>query len=209
MPPTSLPGVTARCSRTQRVLEAAASVFLKHGFSAASTDMIQQAAGVSKATVYACFQSKEALFEAVIEHECTRFADAVRAVHLEQPDFASRLRALGQAYLGLLLSERGLALYRVVVAEGPRFPKVARTFYLSGPAVVYKMMSEHLNKAVEDGQADVHAMGVEGAARQFLSLLRGDAQMECLTHPEARPSEAQRDAWVEAAVTTFLRAFSV
>ena len=209
MPPTSLPGVTARCSRTQRVLEAAASVFLKHGFSAASTDMIQQAAGVSKATVYACFQSKEALFEAVIEHECTRFADAVRAVHLEQPDFASRLRALGQAYLGLLLSERGLALYRVVVAEGPRFPKVARTFYLSGPAVVYKMMSEHLNTAVEDGQADVHGMGVEGAARQFLSLLRGDAQMECLTHPEARPSEAQRDAWVEAAVTTFLRAFSV
>ena len=209
MPPTSLPGVTARCSRTQRVLEAAASVFLKHGFSAASTDMIQQAASVSKATVYACFQSKEALFEAVIEHECTRFAEAVRAVHLDQPDFASRLRALGQAYLGLLLSERGLALYRVVVAEGPRFPKVARTFYLSGPAVVYKMMSEHLNKAVEDGQADVHAMGVEGAARQFLSLLRGDAQMECLTHPEARPSEAQRDAWVEAAVTTFLRAFSV
>ena len=35
------------------VLLAASDVFLEHGFSAATTDMIQQRAGVSKATVYA------------------------------------------------------------------------------------------------------------------------------------------------------------
>src|SRR3546814_6513872 len=35
------------------VLRAARNVFLTHGFSAATTDMIQREAGVSKSTVYA------------------------------------------------------------------------------------------------------------------------------------------------------------
>ena len=56
-------------SKKDRVAIAATDVFLTHGFSAATTDMIQQAAGVSKATVYASWSSKEALFSAVIEQQ--------------------------------------------------------------------------------------------------------------------------------------------
>jgi AcrR family transcriptional regulator len=41
------------------------AVFLANGFSAATTDMIQQAAGVSKSTVYSHYPNKEALFAAV------------------------------------------------------------------------------------------------------------------------------------------------
>ncbi|WP_412770482.1 helix-turn-helix domain-containing protein [Ralstonia solanacearum] len=41
------------------VLKAATEVFLAHGFSAATTDMIQRRAGVSKATMYGRFPNKE------------------------------------------------------------------------------------------------------------------------------------------------------
>jgi hypothetical protein len=40
-------------------------------------------------------------------------------------------------------------------------------------------------------------------------MLRGEGQMESLTHPQARPSAAQLDQWVALAVTTFLRAFGI
>lgn len=46
-------------------------VFLIHGFSGTTTDMIQKEAGVSKATMYGCFKNKEAMFAAVIERQCT------------------------------------------------------------------------------------------------------------------------------------------
>lgn len=55
------------------MLEGAKAIFLERGYAAASTDMIQQAAGVSKSTVYAYYPNKEALFTAVIEIECERF----------------------------------------------------------------------------------------------------------------------------------------
>src|SRR3546814_1070545 len=41
------------------VLRAARNIFLTHGFSAATTDMIQREAGVSKSTVYAHYANKE------------------------------------------------------------------------------------------------------------------------------------------------------
>src|SRR3546814_12224602 len=59
------------------VLRAARNVFLTHGFSAATTDMIQREAGVSKSTVYAHYANKEALFTAVIEAECASFTNTV------------------------------------------------------------------------------------------------------------------------------------
>ena len=39
------------------------------------------------------------------------------------------------------------------------------------------------------------------------SLLRSDAQLQYLMHPEATPSEAQLDRWVDGAVATFLAAY--
>ena len=44
------------------IMQAAKALFLEHGFGAVSMDQIARQAGVSKATVYAHFTSKEKLF---------------------------------------------------------------------------------------------------------------------------------------------------
>ena len=49
-----------------QVLEGARIVFLRDGFEGASVDDIAREAGVSKATLYSYFASKEELFFAVI-----------------------------------------------------------------------------------------------------------------------------------------------
>jgi AcrR family transcriptional regulator len=189
------------------VLAGARSVFLAHGFSAATTDMIQQAAAVSKATVYARYPNKEALFKAVIEAECERFLATVRATVIRSGKLREVLEAMAQAYLRVVLSPAGLALYRTVVGEAPRFPALARRFYLVGPHGFNAIVERVLGEAAGRGKLDCSSVGLEMAAIHFVNLVRGEAQMQCLTHPEAVPEQAQYDQWAMAAVTTFLRAF--
>lgn len=189
------------------VLAGARSVFLAHGFSAATTDMIQQAAGVSKTTVYARYATKEALFIAVIEAECERFLETVRATVIRPRKLREALEAMAQAYLRVVLSPAGLALFRAVVGEAPRFPALARRFYLVGPHGFNAIVERFLEEAAARGELDVSSVGLETAAVHFVNLVRGEAQMQCLTHPGAVPAQAQYDRWATAAVTTFLRAF--
>src|ERR1700747_3744516 len=51
-----------------RILDAAQRVFLKRGYQSASIDEIAEVAPASKPTIYAHFEGKEALFEAVVAH---------------------------------------------------------------------------------------------------------------------------------------------
>lgn len=194
-------------TRADTILNAARSVFLAHGFSAATTDMIQREARVSKSTVYATWPTKEALFAAVIQRECGQFANSLRHMEFESEDITRSLIRLARAYLGLVVSPTGLALYRVIVAEAPRFPELGRTFFAAGPEVVASIVGQFLERAAARGQIDVQAVGYTTAANLFISIVRGEAQLECLTHPNARPSDAQIDRWVEAAVHTFVNAF--
>jgi AcrR family transcriptional regulator len=191
------------------VLNAAAAVFLAHGFSAASTDMIQSKAGVSKATMYACFPNKEAMFMAVIERECAAMAEMFRSIRTTPGDLSRMLSELGGAYLGFVLTPTMQALYRVVVAEAPRIPNLGRRFYLAGPQVAISVVAERLSEVARAGEIDVQSVGLEAAAALFLGMVRAEAQLECLTHPDARPSALQVDRWVQIAVTTFLRAFGI
>ncbi|AXW64055.1 TetR family transcriptional regulator (plasmid) [Ralstonia solanacearum] len=189
------------------VLKAATAVFLAHGFSAATTDMIQRKASVSKATMYACFPNKEAMFAAVIEQECAKMAATIRAIQAAPGDIAKTLTDIGLSYLRFVLSPTALALYRVVVAEAPRFPDLGRRFYLAGPKVVTSMLAAWLKEAAQDGEIDIQSIGVDAAATLFISLVRTEGQLESLTHPDAQPSAAQLDHWVQLAVTTFMAAF--
>ncbi|USP11876.1 TetR/AcrR family transcriptional regulator [Aeromonas dhakensis] len=196
-----------RSDKELAVLSAATKVFLEHSFSAATTDMIQREAGVSKATMYACFPNKEALFAAVIEHLCASMTTAFKTMRVSPGNIAKTLTDIGMSCLYIVLSPTALALNRVVTAETPRFPELGRRFYLAGPKVVTSMVAERLNEAAKIGEINVQSIGVEAAATLFLSMVRAQAQTECLTHPDTRPSAAQMDYWVQIAVTTFLAAF--
>jgi AcrR family transcriptional regulator len=201
------PGTQPLPSKAETVLAAAGQVFLTHGFSAATTDMIQREAGVSKSTVYAHYPNKEALFVAVIERHCARLAHLLDNIAFEPGNLRQALMALGGAYLRTVVSPNGLALYRTVVAEAPRFPQLARTFYRAGTRVVLETTSKCLAQAAAAGEVDLTSIGLETATLTFAGLVRSEPQLHYLMHPEARPSAEQVDQWVSCAVGTFLRAY--
>lgn len=59
------------------MLAAAVKVFARRGFNAASMDEIAEDAGISKPMVYAYLGTKEELFRACLQRECTRLMTAV------------------------------------------------------------------------------------------------------------------------------------
>jgi TetR/AcrR family transcriptional regulator, mexJK operon transcriptional repressor len=200
-------GAGAPSEKARVVLAGARSVFLANGFSAATTDMIQQAAGVSKSTVYSHYPNKEALFVAVVEAECELFLKTIPKPEFKGKSFADILSAMAQAYLEVVLSRDGLALYRAIVSEAPRFPELGRRFYLAGPGAMNNIVADTLEAAASKGEVDLGGMGLDSAAALFVNMVRGEAQIQCLMHPDSKASPAQRDRWAKDAVTAFLRAF--
>ena len=53
-------------AKARNILEAARALFIARGYEAASMDAVAKAANVSKATVYAYFNSKNELFAAIV-----------------------------------------------------------------------------------------------------------------------------------------------
>lgn len=77
-----------------RVLIAAAEVFARTGFLAASMNDIVEAAGVTKGAVYFHFPSKEALAVAVVEEQFAQWPPLVAAIIEHSPDALTSVVAL-------------------------------------------------------------------------------------------------------------------
>jgi TetR/AcrR family transcriptional repressor of mexJK operon len=190
--------------KRRQVLDAAAGLFMAQGYGATSMDAVARAAGVSKATLYAYFAGKDELFAAIVGEACTRHAEASGAGHGEDAaDVRAALGAIGRSYLAFLVRDDVMAIYRVVMAEGPRFPELGHAFFASGPRKILAWLSGWVRQRQAQG-----ALGLgeaEMMAEQFLALLRTSGFMRrILGLPEEKTSI---DATVDAAVATFLAAF--
>lgn len=196
-----------RPSRAAAVLRAAREIFFEHGFAAATTDMIQRAAGVSKSTLYAHFPNKEGIFAAVITAECNASVLQVRSLRTPDASIDQRLMAVALAYLDIVLRPDGLALYRIVIAEAPRTPDLARCFYEAGPAAINHYLEELLAAASASGEISLEPVSVGKAAAMLSNMIRGEVHMRALTELHASPDADQRSQWAALAVSTFLRAY--
>jgi len=189
------------------VLQAARKVFLAHGFSNATTDMIQREAGVSKSTVYAHFANKETLFSAVVQTECFSTSTSMRTIRYKPGQLRDVLHEVANVYLNVVLSKSGAALARMVIAEVERFPNLGKIFYESGPRASIKVVANIMGSANEAGDLELGSLTSEAAARIFIGSVRSELQLYYLTHPDDMPTKAQKDQWITFIVDTFTRAY--
>ena len=186
--------------KTQAIIKAACHYFLQYGYNGATTDLIQKKAGVSKATLYNHFPTKESLFASVVNTQCKLFVEQVRAISLPDTHFSESLFRIGEAYLTLLLAPENQALFRAVVAEAPRFPGLAKTFYDAGPASILPVIAEAVNRALQKHELAVNGCEPLRLATDFITVLRGQSQMYCLLHPDFIPDQNIIAEWVSEAV---------
>ena len=194
----------AEPERRQLLLDAAESVFLELGFSAASMDDIAHRAGMSKKTLYRIFDTKKSLFAAVIAAR-----RAVLDAMIESNTGAGNEAAedvLG-CYLNkvarFVLAPRQAALYRLVIAESLREPELAHAFYHEGPCKVRAVLEGWLARQHRKGTLNVP--DPERDAGMLCSMAISELQMRLLVGGLRAPDEALIDATVTRAVELFLQ----
>ncbi len=117
-------------ARRDAILRAALHVFAEHGFEAARLDDVAKRAGVAKGTLYLYFRDKTALFEEIIRNAASPLITRFETMS-EVPDVPTPvlLEGLFATFIKEVLGTERKLVLRLVIAEGPRFPAIAKFYY--------------------------------------------------------------------------------
>ena len=205
LPMAATPERQDRAKRRQ-IMEGARAVFLAQGFDGASMGEIARQAGVSKGTLYVYFDSKEALFEAIVEAECASQAEQVFALDASDHDVEAVLTRLGCAYVRFLCRPGGQSSLRTVISISERMPAIGKQFYEAGPATGIARLSRYLEDQVAGGYLAIP--GVEVAAAQFLDACQSTMFKPLVFNFAPPPAEERINHVVGIAVGTFMAAYA-
>jgi AcrR family transcriptional regulator len=186
--------------RRAAMLEAATAVFLQRGYEGATLAEIIARSGGSRATLYALFGDKAGLFAAIIAALRERIVAPVSA-RIEGSAEAALL-AVGTGFMRVMMAPESLGLYRVVIAEGARFPDLAEAVFSAGPKAAADGLSRYLAEKVRSGELMLTDSGV--SARHFLEMVKGDLHFRALLGLAPAPSAEEIEACVALAVKTFV-----
>ena len=193
--------------KQHHILRGAAQVFAQDGYEGASMSRIAACAGVSKGTLYNYFDGKAELFAAWVSGECAAKLALVFDCSDPDGDPAAGLRAIGMRMLRMMMSETGLTIYRLTVAEAAKFPELAQVFYDAGPSRATTFMAQWLGRQAAGGKLAI--TDPVFAAEQFFALSQTRVGMQRRLGLLLEVDEALFARVVDAAVTMFLNTYGV
>lgn len=202
------PASRGRIDKRQAIVEAAFTVFARHGYAQTGIQEIADEAGVAKPTVYNHLTDKETLFR----HALISASEAVLADNLAvvdrlrdpSPDLRSTLEDVGYRLVRTCCDERARSLRWLTYAQVARFPDLI--------AEVHSRTGEQLSEALGDRLARLALSGrlrplePSLAAEQLLALLTGPVESRSLLGTRKVTADQMR-AVALSAVDTFLRAY--
>lgn len=192
------------------IMDAAAGLFLAKGYVGTSMDEVAARARVSKQTVYTHFTDKERLFTELVLTNTGRvdtFLDAIAAALHDATDVERALHELARRYVRYVTRPEVVQLRRLILAEAGRFPELARAYHERVPQRVVAAIAAELAHLTERGILRVDDVRV--AADQFAWLVLGPPLDRAMFHGAGDlPAPAELDRLADAAVRTFLAAYS-
>lgn len=115
--------------RKPRILEAAREEFAAHGFAAARLEDVARRVGISRAALYLAFDSKEALFRALVSGVITELMPALLPSDYGSLPAPALLRGFIRNAMKRIASPEMAFLPRLIVGEGRNFPELARFYH--------------------------------------------------------------------------------
>jgi AcrR family transcriptional regulator len=190
-------------ARPQEILEAALRVFAAKGFAATRLEDIAARAGVAKGTIYLYFESKEAVFTALVKEKLggrlSAFADVARGHEGPSgPLLAELLRSFGV----FLRTSDYVVLPKIVISEAGNFPHLARMYREEVAARGMALLGGVIEAGMKHGE--FRQMPVEHAVRLALApLLLIAIWRTTFAQFDAKPYDYE--GLVEAHIATLLR----
>lgn len=193
----------------ERILDAAKTVFLAHGFEGASVDVIAQTARAGKPTIYARFPSKAALFAAVIGRQAANNTQYENLVP-QGRTFRARLVNLAVTLIERAFADETIGLMRTAIAESPRFPdltlEVQDSARQRATRNVGHVIAELARAEGLYGRGAFAAERIEETARIFIDLAVFSMLFRALLGEDVRALKKEAQTYVEERVDFFLAA---
>jgi AcrR family transcriptional regulator len=180
-------------------------MFSEVGYAASSMSSIAARLGGSKATLYKYFPSKEELFAASLEDLIASHAGELMLPAGGGEDLEKTLTQFCRKITAAMVSPPLLALFRLVVAESPRFPELGKAYYDKVVNPGRQRIAAFLQSWIDRGL--LKPVDPLLAAAQLVALCRSDGYSRALANLAPPPSAAQLTAEADAAVAVFLAAF--
>jgi len=203
--PSRRPGRPRSDEKHEAILKAASREFGVSGYRDASMDAIATKADVSKRTLYNHFDSKEALFRALVSELVAKIRGVATIAYHPRKGLHQQLRQYALQSIEFTGSPRNLQLLRAVLSEHIRNPALVE------PALATYWESEYgftgwIEAACKDGR--LRAKSPVDASHIFASLMRGIVVWPLVLGRADRISKPREGA-IDEAIAMFLKYYAV
>lgn len=204
--PTSHPLQQDNCepdsAKLRQIFAGARAIFLRDGYDGASMNDIARTAGVSKGTLYAYFDGKARLFEALVRSDRQRLAEQLCRFDEDFDDVADVLRRFGNQLLAIMMQPEQVAFMRMVIGIVGKLPGTGQAVNDAGPQYAADRLATWLAAQTDSGALQVADAPL--AAHQFIELCKAGVFTRCIlgADPALGTDEIARN--VEAAIDMFL-----
>lgn len=127
-----------RADRREQILAAATRAFARTGYAATSLDDLADEAGITRVLLYRHFDSKNAMYRAVLDRACTRLETAVGTDDFDDGSIPALLNAAAADPDGFRL------LFRHAVRE-PEFADITQTLAAASTEVAHRHLAEMID----------------------------------------------------------------
>jgi AcrR family transcriptional regulator len=189
----------------KRIVDAALSVFMEHGYGETSTLEIATRARVSKRELYALVGNKQEMLVACITERAKRLRMPEDMPQVQDRESLARvLLDFGAQLLREVSDPTVVAVFRLAIAEAERTPNIARTLDAIGRQTSSAALREILTRARSSGLLDGDPAEM---AEQFAALLWGNLMVGLLLRVVAAPHPNELKRRARNATTVFLRLY--
>jgi len=109
--------------------------------------------------------------------------------------------------MSVVLSDRAIALLRIVIAQNQQFPELGHLFFNTGPRRNGDCLARYIETQQEKGL--LKPCESQQAAKQFVGMFLGINQMQRILGITKAPSSEEITSIVENAVTAFLEGYGI
>src|SRR6516164_5716336 len=141
-----------RDERRAAILAAALEEFAARGFAATRLDDVARRAGVAKGTIYLYFRDKESLFQELVRAMLSPLAGTIEAAALRDLPIRAVAEMIVDVFVNEIYRTRRKDVLRLIITEGPRFPKLAEFYYREVISRVLPILRARLTLAVQRGE---------------------------------------------------------
>jgi len=142
-----------KTARPGEIIAAALDVFVERGYEAAKLQEVARRAGVTKGTLYLYFDSKEALFKAVVRET---IVPVIAQGEVLARSFTGSARELVERLVReywRLVGETALAgIPKLMMAEAATFPELTRFYYDEVVTRGHRLMAGVIERGVKNGE---------------------------------------------------------